>query len=60
MRLAKWDLARALDAERGYIKALHAATMAIGLMVIDREHLQRRAEVRAVQDAQAASAATAT
>lgn len=47
MRLRKWDLGRALQLERDYIKAIHAATMAVALIVIDREHLQRRADVRA-------------
>ena len=47
LRHRKWDLARGLQVERDYIRALHTATMTIAAAVIDAEHQERRAAVRA-------------
>lgn len=49
LRHRKWDIGRALQVERDYIRALHAATMEIATTVIDREHQQQRAAARQEQ-----------
>ncbi|MCA1948496.1 MAG: hypothetical protein LDL55_10270 [Armatimonadetes bacterium] len=49
LRHRKWDIGRALQVERDYIRALHAATMEIATIVIDREHQQQRAAARQEQ-----------